>query len=91
MEQIEMHQVTSSNLQAIGYDAESKTLRVEFKNGQRFEYAAVPAALFAELQAAPSKGAYLHGKIVRGGFACRKLEPEPVVEQPSSAGAGEEA
>lgn len=75
MEQIEMHRVASSNLSAIGYDAETKTLRVEFKNGARFEYAAVPPALFAELQASPSKGGYLHGKIVRGGFACRKLDP----------------
>lgn len=75
MEQMEMHPVVSSNLRAIGYDAERETLRVEFRNGARCEYVGVPAALFAELQVAPSKGGFLHGKVIRGGFACRKLEP----------------
>lgn len=93
MLQFPMESVESSNVAAVGYDAESATLRVQFKDregkpGATYDYAAVPSALFAELQAAESKGRFLNANVVRGGFAFKKLEPAPAVEAQAEAGQG---
>lgn len=53
-----MIEVVSSNLNAIGYDRDSQTLVVAFKNGQRWRYTEVPPTLFRELQTAPSVGKF---------------------------------
>lgn len=63
MTAIETKPVESSNLAAIGYDAESKTLQVDFKNGKRFQYPNVPPERFAELQAAESVGKFFATRI----------------------------
>jgi hypothetical protein len=63
MTAIKTSPVESSNLAAIGYDAESKTLQVDFKNGKRWQYPNVPAELFAEFQAAESVGKFFAARI----------------------------
>lgn len=50
--------VTSSNLQAVGYDPTSGILEVEFKNGSIYRYTGVPSSVYQELMAAPSHGTY---------------------------------
>lgn len=55
--------VTSSNIEAIGYDAGSETLQVEFKNGSTYQYFDVPERVFEELRDAGSVGAYLSSNI----------------------------
>ncbi|HMV46580.1 MAG TPA: KTSC domain-containing protein [Blastocatellia bacterium] len=55
--------VESGNLAAIGYEAESKTLQVDFKTGKRFQYPNVPPELFAEFQAAESVGKFFAARI----------------------------
>lgn len=55
--------VTSSNIEAIGYDAGSETLQVEFKNGSTYQYFDVPERVFEELRDAGSLGAYLASNI----------------------------
>lgn len=53
--------VDSSNLSAIGYDAATRTLRIEFKGGKSprtYDYHDVPAETYAALQDAPSKGGF---------------------------------
>ncbi len=56
---MELIQVESSNIQAIGYDAETKVLRVEFKGGRQYEYAGVSPGIHTVLMGAESKGGFL--------------------------------
>lgn len=61
----------SSNVEKIGYDPDSKTLRVEFVSGT-YEYAGVPSAVFENLKASPSKGRFVNTEI-RGKYGSRKV------------------
>lgn len=54
--------VSSSNLVSVGYDAESMTLEVEFKNGI-YQYYDVPEYIYDELMSAASVGSYLHHNV----------------------------
>ena len=67
-----MERVASSNINAIGHDPATNTLRIEFKGGGAYEYAGVPAAAHADLMAADSKGQHFHQHI-RGRFTHRKV------------------
>jgi hypothetical protein len=60
---VKLQPVTSSNVQAIGYDAPTMVLHVEFKQGGTYEYVGVPPKTYNELLAAPSKGQFLHREI----------------------------
>jgi KTSC domain len=55
--------VTSSNISAIGYDADSQTLEVEFTNGSVYQYSSVPSDEYEGFMNADSKGKYLHANI----------------------------
>lgn len=55
--------VTSSNVETIGYDEDSQTLQIEFKNGSSYQYFDVPERVFNELRGAGSIGAYLSSNI----------------------------
>jgi hypothetical protein len=54
-----MIQVSSTNLAAIGYEETSRTLRVEFRNGGTYDYYDVPQSEFEGLRNATSHGEYL--------------------------------
>ncbi|MHC4797460.1 MAG: KTSC domain-containing protein [Planctomycetota bacterium] len=51
--------VTSSNIQAIGYEAEDEILQVVFLNGSTYEYYNVPEEVYQAFMTAPSKGKFL--------------------------------
>ena len=70
-----MKKVSSSTIEAVGYDGETKTMTVHFKNGGKYKYHDVPEAAYNELLAADSVGKHLH-KHVRGKFAYSKIEEE---------------
>lgn len=55
---IEMHQVVSSNILAIGYNGED--VHVQFLNNSEYVYKGVPEHEFTGLLNAPSIGSYLH-------------------------------
>lgn len=60
----EMHFVDSSNLEAIGYDPDSRELHVRFlKSGDTYVYYDVDEWVFQEFLQADSKGGYLNDKI----------------------------
>lgn len=63
MATIPTSKVESSNIAAIGYDPESRTLQVDFKTGKRYQYQNVPPEIFAEFQAADSVGKYFAASI----------------------------
>ncbi|NOT84350.1 MAG: KTSC domain-containing protein [Methylococcaceae bacterium] len=55
--------VTSSNVESIGYDKDSQTLEIEFKNGTTYQYFDVPENVYNELEQADSVGGYLASRI----------------------------
>lgn len=65
--------VSSSNVEAIGYDSESETLKVWFLNGSAYQYLSVPFAIFEGLKDAPSVGSYLHQN-VKGQYTFERVE-----------------
>lgn len=56
---MEMTRVESSNIEQVGYEEESETLQVEFKNGGMYQYFDVPQHVYEELRDADSVGKYL--------------------------------
>lgn len=55
--------VTSSQLSYIGYDKDSNTLYITFKNGSVYEYTDVPITVYNELMGAASVGKYFASNI----------------------------
>ena len=55
--------VTSSNIKAVGYDAESKTLGVEFKDGGIYHYEGVSPEKHKAFVESKSIGSHFHKHI----------------------------
>lgn len=70
---MERKRVSSSNLAAIGYDPQTKTLEIEFLNGGLYQYINVPESIYNGLMAASSHGSYFDQYIKKGGYRFRKL------------------
>lgn len=68
MAEIEMKPVVSTRVKALGYDAETQTLRAEFPNGRRCDYEGVPPEVYAEMEKSTSIGAAFGALIVGGGY-----------------------
>ena len=64
--------VKSSNIKAVGYDAETETLEVEFKSGGVYQYNGVPAKAHKAFMGAESKGKYFHRKI-KNDYSFKKV------------------
>jgi hypothetical protein len=56
---MEWQELSSSAIARIAYDEESRTLRVEFRNGRVYEYFDLPRNVYEELLTAPSAGRYV--------------------------------
>lgn len=69
---MEMTNVDSSNVEAVGYDEDSSTLQVEFKNGGVYQYFDVPEVVFIGLRDADSVGRYLNANI-KGTYRYSKV------------------
>ena len=57
---VEMIQVSSSNILAVGYDADNQIVHVQFLNGSDYIYKRVPQHEFDGLLNASSVGSYLN-------------------------------
>lgn len=69
----EMQFVTSSNIEAIGYDPDTMELHVRFlKSGETYVYYNVESWVFDEIMQADSKGTYLNNQI-KGRYDFGKL------------------
>ena len=84
---VQQEPVISSAIAAIGYEAPTKTLLVEFKNGSRYRYLEVPAKTYEALAKAPSKGTFFSTKI-RDRFAFARLTNAPTSPRRSKLTAG---
>jgi hypothetical protein len=60
---MERIRVSSSNVRAVGYDAEEQILEVEFHSGSIYHYFNVPEYKYGGLMRASSKGGYLNDHI----------------------------
>ncbi|MFJ8516142.1 KTSC domain-containing protein [Lysinibacillus xylanilyticus] len=58
--------VSSSNLEAVGYDASSQTLRIRFHSGT-YDYFGVPSHIHQGLMSASSKGSY-HATYIKNSY-----------------------
>jgi hypothetical protein len=61
---MELIPVESSMIEAVGYDADARTLHVVFSKGQMYTYEQVPPEEFENLLAAESKGGYMRDCII---------------------------
>lgn len=66
------HPVASSNLRSVGYDANTQTLEVTFKDGGTYQYYGVPHHVYQGLMSAGSKGGYLANR-VKGVYRYRRV------------------
>ncbi len=71
MAEPKMVMVSSSNVEAVGYDPNSRELWVRFINGGTYVYSGVDERTHEELMNASSIGSYLNREI-KGNFAYRK-------------------
>jgi len=60
----ELIPVESSMIQAVGYDAKTRTLEVLFNSGRLYGYEGVPPEVYEELMASDSKGGYMRSEII---------------------------
>lgn len=65
VDKIKMQKVFSTNIVAIGYDEESKTLRALFKGNSSYLYFNVEKEVYDNLMASESKGRTLNESVVR--------------------------
>jgi KTSC domain-containing protein len=64
--------VESSTLATIAYQETRELLQLEFRSRVLYQYFRVPAAVYAGLLGAPSKGSYFNQEI-RGRFPYRRI------------------
>lgn len=69
----DMTYVDSSNVEQIGYDANSRELHVYFVSGDQYIYENVPQEMFDRFMNAASKGSFLNRELKPAGYAYRKI------------------
>jgi hypothetical protein len=74
--------VESSFITAIGYNAETQVLEVEFKAGRIYQYLDVPPETYAELMASESIGRGF--ALISSAFAFQRAD-EPEQDPPAAA------
>jgi hypothetical protein len=61
-------QIESRIIRSIGYEPNSATLEIEFEHGGIYRYFDVPALVYEQLMASPSKGAAFHEFVREAGY-----------------------
>ena len=56
--------VTSSNIEKVGYDDDTETLGVIFGSGTTYHYGGVPKEIYENFISAPSAGQFFHREIM---------------------------
>ena len=73
MKAMAMSTVSSSNINAIGYDANKKQLDIEFSSGEVYRYLEVPKSVYTMVKSAPSVGKAFAQYVKGGNFTSIKL------------------
>ncbi len=61
---MELVEVESSMINAVGYNAESQEMLVIFNSGKSYRYQGVPKKVYEGLLAAESKGSYMNTFVI---------------------------
>jgi hypothetical protein len=61
--------VTSTAMQAVGYDPKALHLKITFQQGHTYDFCGVPQHVFDGLMRAASKGAY-YNEHIRDRYPC---------------------
>lgn len=64
--------VSSSVIRSVGYEAETRTLELEFCSGQIYHYSDVPEMKYQDLMQADSKGSYFN-KCIRYLYPTKRI------------------
>lgn len=62
-ENFEMQEVVSTQLAAVGYDADKKALKIQFNSGGEYLYSDVPQDIYEQLLNAPSVGQFFNANV----------------------------
>lgn len=73
-ENVKMVEVTSSNIERVGYDDEKGKLIVEFVVGFVYEYEGVEKNVFKRMLEAESIGRFFHKNIKQGGYNYKRIK-----------------
>jgi hypothetical protein len=65
--------VSSTSVEAIGYESETNTLGVRFQHGGEYHYFGVPEDVFEALKSSSSVGSYINEYIKKAGYPCSKV------------------
>jgi len=65
-------QVSSSNIKSIGYESNSQTLEVEFRDGGIYQYFNVASNTYEKLISAQSIGSFFH-KYIKNNYKWKKI------------------
>ena len=72
MPEPEMQMVSSSSIEAVGYDAENGEIYVRFLEGDTYVYSEADQGTFEGLLHAESVGSHLN-RVIKGNFPYNKL------------------
>lgn len=64
--------VSSSNLVSVGYDADTNTLEVEFRENRVYRYAQVPQSAYDDLMNATSRGSHF-SRHIRDKYPTKRI------------------
>jgi NTP pyrophosphatase (non-canonical NTP hydrolase) len=71
------HELKSSNIKAVGYNKENKSLDVAFHSGGNYTYKDVPKSLFDRIKRVKSPGKFFHKHIKRDNpYSYERIEKE---------------
>ncbi|TQL96133.1 KTSC domain-containing protein [Actinoallomurus bryophytorum] len=65
--------ISSSHLLAAGYDSTTRTLSVQFKGGEIYQYFEVPGSIYEEMVRAQPHPWSAVNRTLRAGYAYRRL------------------
>ena len=65
--------VSSSTLSAVGFDPETQTLAVTFRNGTEYHYYNVASTIFEGICTASSPGQYFDAYIKKAGYSYARV------------------
>ncbi|MDF7810878.1 KTSC domain-containing protein [Hymenobacter sp. YC55] len=60
--------IRSTSLKAVGYDAATLTLEIEYRNGSLVRYIGVPETMYQALLAVAGKALFVEQVVERGGY-----------------------
>jgi len=66
---MQMIQVSSSAIKAVGYDSDSNRLFIEFNQGKNYAFCRVPESIYKSLMSASSKGSY-YDEHIKDKYQC---------------------